>query len=109
MAAFGGIACTLCLSMLTWNWDAQGGCLLFPIGLGYLAFWFVPLMSYAFPKVAVESVAERKIRKRASWAVFLGGIAMTAWALSLPSPIQRKENLGCYQHVLPYQSQTGCK
>ncbi|OWU64943.1 MAG: hypothetical protein CBB60_007230 [Armatimonadetes bacterium Cent15-Ar3] len=112
VAACGGLACTFSLAMLTWNWDAQGGCLFFPIGLGYLAFWFVPLMSYAFPKPTESktiSPDEWVFRKRSSWAVFIGGVLLTCWALSLPSPIKRKEDLRCYQRVLPYQSQPGCK
>ncbi|MEI7577360.1 MAG: hypothetical protein WCK51_10735 [Armatimonadota bacterium] len=112
VAIVGALVCTFCLSMLTWNWDAQGGCLIFPIGLGYLALWFVPLMSYVFPKAeeAVKLVAsERTFRKRVGGAVFLGGVLLACWALTLPSPIQRREDLRCYQHVLPYQSQPGCK
>ncbi len=112
LAIFGALGCTFCLSMLTWNWDAQGGCLIFPIGLAYLAFWFVPLMSYVFPKgVGAEEMtdAEWSFRKRMGWGVFLGCLAMVAWALMLPSPIQRKEDLRCYQQVLPYQKQPGCQ
>ncbi|RYG23367.1 hypothetical protein EON82_14240 [bacterium] len=97
------------LAYLAWNWDAQGGCLMCPIGGLYLFGAFIPgLKCLSNATDSGRPDAERRIYAYAVGIALILSIAMSAWASTLPGPITREENLRCYQTVWPYQPQPGC-
>ena len=97
------------LACLAWNWDAQGGLLLIPIAGLYFCTAVVPAI-YFFV-FSCSRKLDPAIRKNLLGAIVLTfglSILLFRWTLTLPSPIQRHEDLACYENVLPYQTQVGC-
>ena len=95
--------------MITWNWDAQRGALLLPLGALYMFLWLLPLVLTLV--MIMEKRPDPRYRRTIitmSWMAFLLGATLTAWAMSLPSPTQRKANLRCYTDTLPYFPQPEC-
>lgn len=110
IAIVGSVACPFLLSLLTWNWDAQGGFLIVPIAGLYLLFSFGPILACTLASLPRSTASNEKRTLRTGALLGLPlMILLTVWALSLPSPIQRHEELRCYRSVLPYQTQNGCR
>ena len=106
----GSVACPFLLSLLLWNWDAQGGPLIIPIAGLYMLLSLGPILICALVSLLRSTpLDERRLLRRGA---LLGGplvILLTAWALALPSPIQRHEDLRCYRFTLPYIPQPECR
>lgn len=109
LTAIGAVLTTGSLSLLTWNWDAQGGCLICPIGLLYLVLFVKPAVWLLVDAGKSEDAYKQRAIRRWVAVLVVFSIGGIAWALTLPSPIQRRERLECYQATLPYAVQPGCR